>query len=131
IPPYNSREGLKELYCEGCIALSQIPYIKQLKKLDCAFCRLITKIPHRNNSNNVSTATFGCVWLNKDNLEPNLKNLMIIQQHLKTRIACTKIKKLIVTNCQFPSIYYDPIAKGGYLHKQEMFRYISLLEKSC
>ncbi len=81
--------------------LTNIPYIQVLQNLYC----------------------WNCPWLNINNsmYDKKIKKLILLQLWLKRINLSKKIKKLIP---QLIPLYYHPLAKGGYIHKKNMFKFI-------
>ncbi len=113
---------LKKIYCSFCPKLTEIPYTSRslLKKLDCSFCNILTDIPLNKE---LKIDCFGCKWIKKGNIyyEDNIRKLIKLQKWYKKILLSNRLNKLIP---QLIPLYYNPHAKGGYLHKKKMLQFI-------
>ncbi len=105
----------------ACPKKAHIPSIQGLKILDCSNCPLLTDIPSIQGLQNLCCCY--CPWLNIDNMEYeiNIKKLKILQQWIKKVILSKRLRELIPL---LMPLYYNPEAKGGYMHKKKMLNFI-------
>ncbi len=114
-------QGLITLDCSNCPMLKNIPKINTLKKLFCKDCRLITSIPP-----NLSLLLCkGCPWINTKRriqiYKKNTKQLLKLQNWFKKLLLAKYLLKLIP---ELMPLYYHPDAKGGFLHKMKLLKWI-------
>ncbi len=130
---------LQELNCSSCPLLKNIPLIESLKILYCFNCPMLTKIAIIKDEKVLTSGRIfqektsksklrelyctKCKWLNINNIEydNNIKNLIKLQMWLKKILMS---KRLICLIPKLMPIYYHPEAKGGYLHKKNMLKFV-------
>ena len=100
----------KELHCNDCTSLTEIP---GLKYLFCYDCTSLTKIP------SVETLyCYGCTWIPIQNnkFDSNLQRLSTLQRLWKRTRTGRRLEKLIPA---IMGIYYSPDCKGAFLAQKE------------
>ena len=74
------------------------------------------------NSNGEPDLFFVIVQCTDENYDNGLKGLSYLQPILKLYV---RLKQMIKLQMKLMYIYYDPIRKGGYIHKQEMLTFFN------
>jgi hypothetical protein len=96
-----------------------VPDIQGLQRLVCYDCRSLTSVPKNQGFDRFECDK--CVWLSEHiNFQDNVEKLIKIQKWMKRVILRKRLLSLI-------PLYYHPLAKGGYFHKQDMEKFINSL----
>ena len=108
-------KGLQVLDCYNCPLLKEIPQIEGLQYLDCSNCPLLINIPQQTIEGLHTFNYSGCKWLECN--DTMIKKVKMLQRWFKRVLLSKRLTKIIP---QLMPLYYNPEAKGGYIHKRDM-----------
>jgi len=92
-----------------------------LQTLSCFKCPTLITIPQFEGLRRLSF--FGCKWIeSNEEYDDAIKKLLILQRWFKNLLQSRRLKKLIQ---QLVPLYYHPDAKGGYLDKLDIMKFMN------
>jgi len=116
-------KSLQELYCNKCTSLTSLgPILENLRLLCCNGCSLLTRVDPQNVINNLMFY-FPSTWTPSEELEENLKKLIVLQRFCRS-FHTRKLLKLSKTR-KFCEWFYHPENYGGRWAKASLRKLIS------